>query len=96
MLFKEGGKIKYIVPIYDRQLVPLNFYDENLPKAKLTPTQKIHITLLDTIGKFIPSAKRKPTPQTYLEVVDLDNNFISLVVYWGNYKYFTIFRTIQL
>ena len=24
------------------------------------------------------------------------NNFISLVVYWGNYKYFTIFRTIQL
>lgn len=96
MLFKEGGKIKYIVPIYDRQLVPLNFYDENLPKAKLTPTQKIHITLLDTIGKFIPSAKRKPTPQTYLEVVDLDNNFISFVVYWGNYKYFTIFRTIQL
>lgn len=96
MLFKEGGKIKYIVPIYDREVVPLMFYDENLPKPQLTPTQKIHIGLLDTIGKFVPSAKRKPAPQTYLEIDDLDNNFVSLVVYWGPYRYYTIFRTIQL
>lgn len=96
MLFKEGGRIKYIVPIYDREIVPLTFYDENLPKAKLSPTQKIHLVLLDTMGKFIPSAKRKPTPNTYLEVTDLENNFVSLVVYWGTYRYYTIFRTIQL
>lgn len=96
MLFKEAGRIKYIVPIYDREIVPYGFYDENLPKAKLSPTQKIHLVLLDTMGKFIPSAKRKPIPQTYLEVTDLENNFISLVVYWGNYRYYTIFRTIQL
>ena len=96
MLFKEGGKIKYIVPIYDREIVPLTFYDENLPQPKLSPTQKIHLVLLDTMGKFVPSAKRKPTPKTFLEVTDLDNNFISLVVYWGSYRYYTIFRTIQL
>lgn len=96
MLFKEGGRIKYIIPIYDREIVPLNFYDENLPKVKLTPTQKIHLVLLDTMGKFIPSAKRKPIPQTYLEVTDLENHFVSLVVYWGSYRYYTIFRTIKL
>lgn len=96
LLFKEAGRIKYIVPVYDREIVPLMFYDENLPKPKLTPTQKIHIGLLDTIGKFVPSAKRKPAPQTFLEINDLDNNFVSLVVYWGNYRYYTIFRTIRL
>lgn len=96
MLFKEAGRIKYIIPIYDKQIVPLTFYDENLPKVKLTPTQKIHLVLLDTMGKFFPSAKRKPTPQTYLEVTDLDNNFVSVVVYWGSHRYYTIFRTIQL
>lgn len=96
MLFKENGKIKYIVPIYDREIVPEFFYDENLPKPKLSPTQKMHLGMLDFIGKFVPSAKRKPAPQTYLELTDLDNHFISLVVYWGNYRYYTIFRTIQM
>lgn len=96
MLFKEGGKIKHIVPIYDRDIVPEFFYDENLPKPKLSPTQKMHLGMLDMIGKFVPSAKRKPAPQTYLELTDLDNHFISLVVYWGSHRYYTIFRTLQL
>lgn len=96
MLFKEAGKIKYIVPIYDRDIVPEFFYDENLPKPKLSPTQKMHLGMLDMIGKFVPSARRKPAPQTYLELTDLENNFISLVVYWGNHRYYTIFRTIKL
>ena len=96
MLFKEAGRIKYIVPIYDREIVPEFFYDENLPKPKLSPTQKMHLGMLDFIGKFVPSAKRKPAPQTYLELTDLDNNFISVVVYWGNYRYYTIFRTIRM
>jgi len=96
MLFKEGGKIRYIVPIYERDIVPEFFYDENLPKAKLSPTQRMHLGMLDFIGRFVPSAKREPAPQTYLELTDLDNHFISLVVYWGNYRYYTIFRTIQL
>ena len=93
MLFKEAGRIKYIIPVYDRDIVPEFFYDENLPKAKLSPTQKIHLGMLDFIGKFVPSSKRKPAPQTYLELTDLDNNFLSMVIYWGNYRYYTIFRT---
>lgn len=96
ILFKDAGKIKYIIPVYNREIVPLTFYDDNLPKEKLAPTQKIHLKLLETVGKVVPSAKREPPPKTYLEVTDLDNNFVSVVIYWGNYRYYTIFRTIQL
>jgi len=96
MLFKEAGKVKYVIPVYDRDITPELFYDENLPKPKLTFSQKVHIKSLDVIGKFVPSSKRKPAPQTYLEITDLDNHFISLVIYWGNHRYYTIFRTIQL
>ena len=96
MLFKEAGKVKYIIPVYDREIVPVTFYDDNLPQAKLTPSQKIHLKMLDVVGKAVPSAKRKPTPKTYLETTDLDNNFVSIVIYWGDYRYYTIFRTIQL
>ena len=31
MLFKEAGRIKYIVPCYKREMVPYNFYKNNLP-----------------------------------------------------------------
>lgn len=96
ILFKEAGKVKYIIPVYDREIVPVMFYDDNLPKAKLAPSQKVHLKLLDIMGKFVPSAKREPTPQTYLETTDLDNNFVSIVIYWGDYRYYTIFRTIKL
>lgn len=96
ILFKEAGKVKYIIPAYNRDIVPETFYDENLAKPKLTPTQKFHINALNFIGKVAKSSKRKPAPQTYLELTDLDNNFLSIVIYWGNHRYYTIFRTIKL
>ena len=96
MLFKEAGKIKYIIPVFDREIVPLTFYDDNLPQPKLAPTQKIHLKMLDIMGKVVPSSQRKPTPKTFLEVTDLDNNFVLMKIYWGDYRYYTIYRTIRL
>ena len=52
ILFKEGGKVKYIIPVYDKKIVPMNFYKENLPQVKMTPTQSIHVKLLDFVGIF--------------------------------------------
>ncbi len=96
MLFKEAGKVKYIVPIYDKQIVPINFYDENLPKANLKPSARWQLKWLNFVGNTFKSSKRKPEAQNYLEVTDLENNFISLVLYWGDYKYYVVLRTIQL
>lgn len=96
MLFKEQGKVKYIIPIYERDITPAFFYDENLPKPKLTWSQKVHINFLDFVGKHFQNSKREPAPQTYLEMYDLDNNFISLVVYWGSHRYYMVFRNVAM
>ncbi len=96
ILFKEQGKVKYIIPVYNREIVPMGFYDENLPKIKLTPIQKFHLKFHDFVGEHVKSSQRKPAPQTYLEVTDLEDNFISIIIYWGNYRYYMILRTIQL
>ena len=80
MLFKEQGKIKYIIPIYERDLTPMNFYNENLPKPKLTFTQKVHIKTLDVVGKVFPSAKREPQKQTYLEMYPKDKELSRIYV----------------
>ena len=96
MLFKEAGRIKYIIPCYKREMVPFGFYENNLPKVKLTRPQKIRENALKWVGKHKKSSKREPLPDTFLEADDLDNNFISLIVYWGNYRYYFVLRSIQL
>lgn len=96
ILFKEAGRVKYIVPCYKKEMVPYDFYKNNLPQIKMTRVQKIREKALKFIGKRFDSAKRKPIPDTYLEASDLDNNFVSLIVYWGNYRYYFVLRTIQL
>jgi len=96
ILFKESGLVKYIIPVYKKGFVPEFFYDENLPQAKLTFGQSFQIKSLDFIGKHFPSAKRKPAPQTFLEVTDLDNNFISIVVYFKEFRYYLILRTVRM
>ena len=34
ILFKEAGKIKYIVPCYKKEMVPMDFYKNNLPYCR--------------------------------------------------------------
>lgn len=97
ILFKEAGKIKYIVPCYKKEMVPLDFYKNNLPQIKMTKPQLIREKALKFVGKKFNSSKRKHvTKDTFLEATDLDNNFISLIIYWGNYRYYFVLRTIQL
>lgn len=96
ILFKEAGRIKYIVPCYKQDVVPLDFYKNNLPQVKMTKVQLIREKALRFVGRTFKSSKRRVIPDTYLEASDLDNNFISLIVYWGDFRYYLVLRTIQL
>ncbi len=96
ILFKEAGRIKYIIPCYKQDVVPPGFYKNNLPQVKMTKVQIIREKALRFVGKHFDSSKRRVIPDTYLEASDLDNNFISLIVYWGDFKYYFVLRTIQL
>ncbi len=95
ILFKEAGKVKHIIPVYNRDYTPEGFYDENLPQPKLTAGQKVRNAVTGFAGLF-KSSKRKKEKQSYLEVNDLNNNFVQLILYWGSFKYYTIFRTVPL
>ena len=96
ILFKQQGKVKYIIPCYKREMVPVDFYKNHLPQIKMTKVQLIREKTLQFVGKHFKSSKRDPIPDTYLEASDLENNFISIIVYWGNYRYYFVLRTIQL
>lgn len=95
LLFKQNGTVSYIIPVYERDIVPEMFYETHIPKPKLTKSQKIHMGVLNFVGNF-KSSKRKEPVQCYMEINDLENYFVSIVIYYGNHKYSTIFRTIRL
>lgn len=95
MLFKQNGKVSYIIPVYERDIVPATFYETHLPKPKLTPSQKVHMGFLSFLGKF-SSTKRRDPVKSYMEINDLENYFVSIIIYYGAHKYSTIFRTIRL
>lgn len=95
LLFKQNGKVAHIIPVYERDITPELFYDKHLPQPKLTPSQKVHMGILDFLGNF-KSTKRKEPIKSYMEINDLENNFVSIIIYYGNHKYSTIFRTIRL
>ena len=96
LLFKEVGLVKYIAPVYKKEFVPEGFYESHLRQPKLKFSQKVEKNIMTFVGKHIKSAQRKPLPQSYLEVNDLDNKFVSIIEYYGPYRYYAIFRTIQL
>ncbi len=96
LLFKDCGIVKYIIPIYKKEFVPEGFYEAHIPKLKLNLWQRTKNGFYNFIGKHFKRAKRKPPVQTYLEVNDLDNKFVSIVVYYGDYRYYTILRTVQM
>lgn len=95
LLFKQNGKVVHIIPVYERDITPEFFYDKHLPQPKLTRAQKIHMGALSFLGKF-KNSKRKDPIKSYMEITDLENHFVSIIIYYGNHKYSTIFRTIKL
>lgn len=96
LLFKENGLVRYIVPIFQKEIVPLGFYESHLPKPRKTWTQKIGDNLYKFIGDHFECAKRKPPVKTYLEVNDLNDNFVVMIIYYNDYRYYAVFRTVQL
>lgn len=96
ILFKQLGLVRHIIPVYKKEFVPVGFYETHLPQPKLTPIQKMSKNFYTFIGNHFSNSQRKPPVQAYLEVNDLDNKFVSIIVYYGDYRYYTIFRTVQL
>lgn len=96
ILFKDNGIVKYTIPTYKKELVPIDFYETHIPQPKLTFRQNMSKNFYHFIGTHFKSAKKKPATQTYLEVEDLDNKFVSLIVYYGPHRYYTILRTTKM
>lgn len=96
ILFKQNGKVVHILPVYKKDITPIDFYKKHLPKEKKPITAKIGDGFHKFIGKCFKRAKRKPLAKTYLEVNDVADNFVILVVYYDEFRYYLLVRTVKM
>lgn len=94
ILFKDNGVVKFIIPVYKKELVPEGFYESHIPQPKLNWKQRQSKRWYAFLAKHFKRAQRKLPVQSYLEVNELDNKFVAVIIYYGPYRYYTLFRTV--
>ena len=92
ILFKEEGRVKYMVPCYKVDLTTTKTYDQYIPKPK-SKWKRVKGGFADKVGAIFPKkTQRKPIPKTYMEINDIDGEFYQVILYYDTGKYYLIFK----
>ena len=92
VLFKENGKISYVIPVYKEDVVLETFYEEKFPRKKPTTSEKIRKKTMDFIGtKWGKRNQRTPIPEAYIEFNDA-GIYWDMILYYGLKKYHLLFK----
>ena len=94
VFFKEAGKVKYIIPVVKKELVPVDFYHNNLPTPKLTKWQGFCKKVRDGFYTVFRNSSRKaPPPNSYIITENIEGNMYLIVLYYGDVKYYMVFKS---
>lgn len=92
VLFKENGKVAFVIPVYDEDWILETFYDDKLPKINKTKTQKAKEKAMNFIGKhWGDKNQRTPIPKAYIEFNDR-GMYWDMILYYGEKKYYLLFK----
>lgn len=92
VLFKQDGKVKYIIPTYKTELVEPLFYERYVPTPKKTMWNKATDFGNKFVSKTAKNSKRTLPPKVYIDVNEIGNEFWEVVLYYDSQKYFMIFE----
>lgn len=96
ILFKEAGKVKYIIPVFEKCFHEPTYYHTHLKELDMRKSQRFMVKFLNGIGKIFKNSKRRPATQTNIELTDLDNKFLLIELHYAQYCYKCIFRAEKL
>jgi len=92
VLFKENGKVSYVIPVYKEDIVAQEFYEEKFPRPKPSTGEKIRKKTMDFIGtKWGKKNQRTPIPEAYIEFDD-EGIYWDMILYYGFKKYHLLFK----
>lgn len=91
VFFKQGGKVKFIIPAAKTEKTPLNFYDANIPKVKQTKMQKFSTKVRNKFYKIAKDSMKSEPPKSLVNVI-AEEKYIIIELYYGENKYVTVFK----
>ena len=92
VLFKENGRVSYVIPVYKEDIVPETFYEEKFPHPKPNAYEKVKKKTMDFIGtKWGKKNQRTPIPNAYIEFDDV-GEYWNMILYYGFKKYYLVFK----
>ena len=91
ILFKQNGKVQFIIPVAKKESTPMNFYEANVPQPKLTMWQSFCKKVRKKFYDTATDAKRI-TPPNSLVNVDVDSKYILLNMYYEEDKFVLVFK----
>ena len=93
VLFKEQGRVKYLIPVYEIYLVDPLFYDQYIPEKRKGFWEKAGEKTSNFFGRLFPQkTQRMPAPKAYIEVNDIDREYFQVILFYGTQKYYMLFR----
>ncbi len=90
ILFKQNGKVQFIIPVVKKEKTPLNFYDANTPKLKLTKWQEFTSGVKKKFYNTARDSMRIEPPKSLVNV-EVETKYIIMTVYYGDDKYTALF-----
>lgn len=95
VLFKQNGKVKFIIPTVKVTQTPVNFYPQNTPRKKETFWNKMGQKLADAANGVCKDNKRQKPPQSLLKLENLKPYYV-LHFYYGDKCYIMVFKNTNL
>ncbi len=91
ILFKQNGKVVFIVPAAKTEATPLNFYEANTPQVKKTKWQKFTTNVRNKFYNAASDSMRSQPPKSLVDV-QVDVSFIIITIFYGDNKYIVLFK----
>ena len=92
ILFKQQGKVLFIIPVLRTEVVAPDFYKTKVPKVKKTGWQKLTDGIGQVFYRVFKSSKKQNPPQSYIELERYEGNLYLMKYYYGQTVYITLFR----
>lgn len=93
VFFKTNGKVKYIIPVVKKEIIPESFYKKYMPNPKLTAGQTVSKNWKHFWSKVFKGSGKQPPPSSYVELLNLDTFYV-LKLYYKDYCYFTVYKKV--
>ena len=92
ILFKQQGRVQFIIPVLNTEIVPPDFYKTKVPKPKKSGWRKLGDGIGQVFYTVFKSSKKQNPPSSFIEFERYEGNHFLMKYYYGKTVYITLFR----